>query len=100
MKQVIYKANDIFHITSEANYNARIQNARAIHQLKEFTSIPEIIDYYCTHFGSKLDDFLVVTNAGIENWLDAYHLAKSLMGEDNMMPEAVEVYHKFKEGGI
>ncbi len=60
MKIVIYKSNGIYHTTTEANYNARIQNARAIHELKEFNSPEEIIDYYCKYFGSKPEDFIII----------------------------------------
>lgn len=60
MKMVIYKALGIYHVTTEANYNARIQNARAIKQMQDFTSAEEIIAYYCKHFGSKAEDFIII----------------------------------------
>jgi hypothetical protein len=60
MKIVIYKAGGIYYTTTEENYKARIQNARAIHEMKDFSSAEEIIEYYCKHFGSKAEDFIIV----------------------------------------
>lgn len=60
MKTVIYKAGGIYYATTEENYKARIQNARAIHKLEDFNSAEEIIDYYCTYFGSKTEDFIII----------------------------------------
>lgn len=60
MKMVIYWAGGNYYVTSEENYNAQIQNARAIHQMKDFDSAKEIIEYYCTHFGSKAEDFIIM----------------------------------------
>lgn len=67
MKMVIYKSLGIYCVTTEENYKARIQNARAIHRLDAFDSAEEIIEYYCTHFGSKTEDFIVAdaTEGGI-----------------------------------
>ena len=61
MTTVIYKVNGIYYTTSEANYNARIQNARAIHKCDGFGSAEEIIDYYCRYFGSKPDEFIIIS---------------------------------------
>ena len=60
MKQVIYKSNGIYCVTTEANYKARIQDARAIHRLKDFESAEEIIEYFCTYCGSKTEDFIII----------------------------------------
>lgn len=60
MKTVIYKAGGIYYTTTEENYTARIQNARAIHQMKDFNSAEEIINYYCKYFGSKTEDFIII----------------------------------------
>ena len=60
MKMVIYKANGIYCVTTEENYNARIQNARAIHQMQDFNSAKEVIEYFCNHFGSKAEDFTII----------------------------------------
>lgn len=60
MKTVIYKVAGIYHTTTEANYNARIQNARLIHKMQDFSSAQEIIDYYCVYFNSQPQDFIVV----------------------------------------
>ena len=59
-KTVIYKSNGIYYITSEANYNARIQNARAIQKMQDFNSAEEIIEYFCKYFGSKTEDFIII----------------------------------------
>ena len=56
---VIYKANGIYCVTTKENYNAGIQNARAIHKMQDFNSAEEIIEYYCKHFGSKPEDFII-----------------------------------------
>ena len=60
MKTVIYKVQGIYHTTSEDNYKARIQNARAIHKLPDFESTDEIIEYYCKYFGSQREDFIII----------------------------------------
>ena len=57
---VIYKANGVYCVTTEENYNARIANARAIHKMQDFNSAEEIVDYYCKHFGSKPEDFTIM----------------------------------------
>lgn len=65
MKTVIYKANGVYYTTSETNYKARIQDARAIHKCDGFVSAEEIIDYYCKYFSSKPEDF-IIQEGGIE----------------------------------
>lgn len=57
---VIYKVGGIYYCTTEENYNARIQDARAIYKLETFDSAEEIIEYYCTHFGCKTEDFIII----------------------------------------
>ena len=59
-KTVIYKRLGEFYITNEANYNARIQNAREIHHMQDFDSAEEIIEYLCKYCGSKPEDFIVM----------------------------------------
>ena len=59
MKIVIYKAEGIYYTTTEENYKARIQDARAIHKMQDFTSAEEIIEYYCKYFGNKTEDFII-----------------------------------------
>lgn len=68
MKMVIYKANGNYYVTAEENYNARIQNARAIHQMQDFNSAKEVIEYFCAHFGSKPEDFIII------KYLKAYEI--------------------------
>ena len=60
MKMVIYKANGIYCVTTEENYNARIQDARAIHRMQDFNSAEEVIEYFCAYFGSKTEDFTII----------------------------------------
>ena len=60
MKMVIYQVNGVYCVTTEDNYNARIADARAIHKMQDFNSAEEIIDYYCQHFGSKQEDFIII----------------------------------------
>jgi hypothetical protein len=60
VKTVIYKADGIYYATTEGNYKARVQNARAIQKLTDFENAEEIIDYYCKHFGSKPEDFIII----------------------------------------
>lgn len=59
MRMVIYKHLGEFRVTTEENYNARIQNARAIHNLSDFSSAEEIIKYFCKYCGSKPEDFII-----------------------------------------
>ncbi len=65
MKMVIYKAHGTYYVTNEENYNARIQNAREIHKMQGFESAEEVIEYFCTHFGSKAEDFTIIIKEGI-----------------------------------
>lgn len=58
-KTVIYKRLGKFYITNEENYNARIQNANAIHHMQDFTSADEIIEYLCKYCGGKAEDFII-----------------------------------------
>lgn len=61
MKTVIFKnSKGEYMTTTEDNYNARIQNARQIHNMREFSTADEIIEYYCKWFGSKETDFIVI----------------------------------------
>ena len=60
MKMVIYKIFNVYHCTTEENYNARVQNARAIKKLADFENAEEIIEYYCKYFNSKPEDFIVI----------------------------------------
>lgn len=60
MKTVIYQAQGIYYATTEENYNARIQDARAIHKMQDFNSAEGIVEYYCKYFGSKTEDFIII----------------------------------------
>lgn len=59
-KTVIYKLNGIYCVTTEANYNAHIRDARAIQKMQDFNSAEEIIEYFCKYFGSKTEDFIII----------------------------------------
>ena len=59
-RTVIYKIGETYYVTNENNYKASIQNARAIHCMKDFDSPEEIIEYFCKYFGSKAKDFIVM----------------------------------------
>ena len=59
MKIVIYRVGETYYTTTEENYKARIQDARAIHKMQDFTSAEEIINYYCKYFGNKTEDFII-----------------------------------------
>ena len=60
MKMVIYKAGGTYYVTTEENYNARVQNARLVHKMQDFKSANEVIEYFCTYFGSKAEDFIII----------------------------------------
>ena len=60
MKMIIYKIDGIYYVTTEENYKARIQNARAIYKMQDFNSAEEIIEYYCKYCGSKTEDFIIL----------------------------------------
>lgn len=59
MKKVIYKNFFGYCVTSEQNYNARIQNERLIQKCYDFENPIEIIEYYCNYFNCKRDDFII-----------------------------------------
>ena len=63
MKIVIYKAEGIYYTTTEKNYAAGIQDARAIHKMESFSSAEEIIEYYCKYFRSQPEDFIIIDEA-------------------------------------
>ena len=63
-KFVIYSENSllcgrIFYVTSEENYNRRIQNAREIKRMDGFSTVEEVIDYWVKWFGVQPEDFIV-----------------------------------------
>lgn len=60
MKMVIYKSMGVWNITTEENYNARIQNARQIKRIEWAKSPTEIIEYYVKHFNSSESDFTII----------------------------------------
>ena len=60
MKTVIYKENGIYKTTNETNYNRAIQNAREVHNMYDFDSAEEIIEYFVKWFKSNREDFIVV----------------------------------------
>lgn len=59
MKYVIYKNLFGYCVTTEKNYNARIQNERLVYKFYDFESVEEIIGYMCTYFDCKGDDFII-----------------------------------------
>lgn len=59
MKTIIYKVGGNYYTTTEENYKARIQNAKAIRKMEDFSSGEEIIKYFCTYCGSKPEDFII-----------------------------------------
>ena len=61
MKTVIYKSNGVYYTTSEENYKASIQNARAIQKCDGFESAEAVIDYYCKYCRRKPEDFIVIS---------------------------------------
>lgn len=60
MKQVIYKENGVYKVTSEENYNRRIRNVKEICNLKFFHSAEEIINYLIQYGRVKKEDFIVI----------------------------------------
>jgi predicted glycosyltransferase len=60
MKLVIYKSNGIWYVTPKENYEARIQNARAVIKMADFNTAEEIINYYCKNIKISRDDFIVI----------------------------------------
>lgn len=60
MKTVIYKVGGIYYTTTEANYKARISNARLVNKMQDFNSVEEIIEYFGKYFGSKTEDFIII----------------------------------------
>lgn len=73
MKNVIYKENGVYKITTEENYRRVIRNAREIFIMKDFGSAEEIISYFVENFGNRYnrDSFIVVNGGFTEgNFLD------------------------------
>lgn len=59
MKMVIFKTLTGYKFTSEENYLAQIQDARAVTGCSEFDSAQDIIDYFVRYFKSNQSDFIV-----------------------------------------
>jgi hypothetical protein len=73
IKNVIYKENGIYKITTEENYRSPVQNARLIYTLKDFGSAEEIIEYFIANFGDMYskENFIVINGGFTEgNFLD------------------------------
>ena len=51
-----------YEVTTKENYYSVISNARKIQRLKfsDFSSVEEVIEYYCKYFKSKPEDFEVI----------------------------------------
>lgn len=60
MKTVIYKENGIYKTTNEENYNRVIRNARQVHNMYDFETVEEIMEYYMKWFGCTKEDFIVI----------------------------------------
>lgn len=59
-KTVVYKSNNTYCVTTEANYNAHIQDVRAIQKMREFNSAKEVVEYFCKYCGSKAENFIII----------------------------------------
>ena len=104
MKTVIYKVGGIYHTTTEENYKARIQNARAIHELRDFSSAEEIINYYCKYFGSQTEDFKMSEPVAKEflmslgwNEYGADAILKELNIEELTVADLIKVSEDYKD---
>lgn len=60
MKTVIYKENGVYKTTTEENYKRAIRNAREIHNMYDFESAEEIMEYYMKWFNCNKEDFIVI----------------------------------------
>lgn len=67
---VIYKSLGSYKVTPKSNYDTNISNARLVQDMKDFDSADEIIDYYVKYFGSKKDDFEVLTESLNEDYTE------------------------------
>lgn len=62
MKNVIFRRNGALYMTSEENYNARIEDARKVTNLKDFNSFEEVVQYMCKWYNDAVeDDFVDMT---------------------------------------
>lgn len=59
-KLVIYKGLSGYEVTPKSNYEARVQNARAIKHLDDFNSAQEVIDYYKKYGWADEEDFEII----------------------------------------
>lgn len=60
MKQIIYKENGVYKVTTKENYNRNIQNAREISVMENFESVEEIIEYFVKWCKCNKEDFIVI----------------------------------------
>ena len=60
MKTVIFKKFGEYYTTTEENYYARIENARLTHRYGHASGADEIVKYFCEHFNSAADDFIII----------------------------------------
>jgi hypothetical protein len=73
IKNVIYRENGTYKVTTEENYNRTIRNAREICIMRDFQSAEEVISYFVKNFGFKCNrDSFIVVNGGFTdgNFLD------------------------------
>ena len=64
MKQVIFKRDDGFYMTSEKNYNSYVWNARAIKKIQGVTTMDGVMNFIenaCTWWNMDPSDFAVIT---------------------------------------
>ena len=65
MKQVLYfnKTQGCFYYTTEKNYNAYVQDARAIHKLQDCTTVEDayqFIENMCKFYNDKPENYKIV----------------------------------------
>ena len=49
MYWVIYKENGKFRATNEHNFNALISDTRAVYNLDDFETLPEVVEYFAKY---------------------------------------------------
>ena len=61
MLMVIADHGDDYVVTNKKNYESYVQNARQIYRFsKKLWTVQSIIDYWCKHFSSKEEDFIII----------------------------------------
>lgn len=63
MKQIIYKRQDGYYMTTENNYNSYVQDCRKIKKIEGVNTreeAAEVIEMFCRLYGDRAEDYIII----------------------------------------